>query len=80
LLAVFNCRQTMEETPPLIRHRFNDTILVQKQLTSKKNKIKLYPNANHQVLFFSASGQSGKVYQLFLFDIDGKLVKQGKHP
>jgi hypothetical protein len=28
------------------------------------------------VLFFSASGQSGKVYQLFLFDIDGKLVKQ----
>jgi len=53
-----------------------DTILIQKSQTSKKIKIKLYPNANHQVLFFSASGQDGKVFQLFLFDIDGKLVKQ----
>lgn len=55
---------------------FNDTILVQKQSTSKKIKVKLYPNANHQVLFFSASGEEGKVFQLFLFDLDGKLVKQ----
>ncbi len=53
-----------------------DTILVQKQLSSKKHKIKLYPNANHQVLFFSANGEEGKVFQLFLFDIDGKLIKQ----
>lgn len=55
---------------------FNDTILVQKQSTSKKIKVKLYPNANHEVLFFSASGEDGKVFQLFLFDLDGKLVKQ----
>lgn len=54
----------------------SDTILVQKQLSSKKHKIKLYPNANHQVLFFSAAGEEGKVFQLFLFDIDGKLIKQ----
>ena len=53
-----------------------DTILVQKQITSKKYKIKLYPNANQQVLFFSASGEEGKIFQLFLFDIDGRLVKQ----
>ena len=55
---------------------FRDTILVQKQQISKKYKIKLYPNTNHQVLFFNASGEAGKVYQLFLFDIDGKLVRQ----
>lgn len=55
---------------------FSDTILVQKQSTSKKIKVKLYPNANHEVLFFSASGEDGKVFQLFLFDLDGKLVKQ----
>lgn len=54
----------------------SDTILVKKQITSKKNKIKLYPNANHQVLFFSVAGETGKVYQLYLFDLEGKLVKQ----
>lgn len=53
-----------------------DTILVQKQVNTKKHKIRLYPNANHQVLFFNASGEEGKVYQLFLFDLEGKLVKQ----
>jgi hypothetical protein len=53
-----------------------DSIVVEKQFTSRKYKIRLYPNANQQVLFFSASGEEGKIYQLFLFDIDGKLVKQ----
>jgi len=53
-----------------------DTILVQKQVNTKKHKIKLYPNATHQVLFFSANGEDGRIYQLFLFDVEGKLVKQ----
>ncbi|MBC7829297.1 MAG: T9SS type A sorting domain-containing protein [Chitinophagaceae bacterium] len=53
-----------------------DSIVVEKQLTNKKHKIRLYPNANQQVLFFSANGEHGKIYQLFLFDMDGKLVKQ----
>src|SRR5688572_7555506 len=61
-------------------HTRADTILVQKQLTNKKYKIRLYPNANHEVLFFSASGPAkdgdGKVYQLYLFDIEGNLIKQ----
>ena len=53
-----------------------DSIVVERQFTSKKYKIKLYPNANQQVLFFSASGKEGKIYQLFLFDVDGNLAKQ----
>ena len=53
-----------------------DSIVVEKQYTNKKYKIRLYPNANQEVLFFSASGEAGKIYQLFLFDMDGKLVKQ----
>ena len=40
------------------------------------SSIKLYPDAGQEVLFFSASGKEGKVYQLFLFDIEGNLVKQ----
>ncbi len=55
---------------------YSDTILVKKQTVNKKFKVKLYPSASQQVLFFSASGEAGKVYQLFLFDLDGKLVKQ----
>jgi hypothetical protein len=53
-----------------------DTILVQKQVNNKKYKIKLYPNADHRVLFFSASGEAGRVYQLFIFNLEGQLVKQ----
>lgn len=53
-----------------------DSILVNKLLTSKKYKIKIYPGATQEVLFFNASGEEGKVYQFFLFDIEGNMVKQ----
>ena len=53
-----------------------DTIYITKAQTNKKYKVRMYPNAQHNVLFFSASGQSGKVYQLYLFDLDGRLFKQ----
>jgi hypothetical protein len=43
---------------------------------SKKYKIRLYPDAKHQVLFFSASGEEQKVYQLYMFNMEGKLVNQ----
>src|ERR1700683_2864630 len=52
------------------------SIQVSKAQTSKKNKIRLYPDARQQVLFFSANGEDGKVYQLYLFDMDGRLVSQ----
>lgn len=54
------------------------SIQVSKSLTSKKHKIRLYPDARQQVLFFSANGQDGKVYQLYLFDMDGRLVNQAQ--
>jgi len=53
-----------------------DSILVNKLLTSKKYKIKIYPGATQEVLFFNASGEDGKVYQFFLFDVEGNMVKQ----
>ena len=53
-----------------------DTILITKAQTNKKYKVRMYPNAEQTVLFFSASGQTGKVYQLYLFDLDGRLTKQ----
>lgn len=53
-----------------------DTILVQKQITSKKHRIKLYPSAEQDALFFSVRGSEEKVYQLFLFDVAGTLIRQ----
>jgi len=61
---------------PAVANGVNDTILINKSQTSKKYKIKIYPSATNEVLFFSASGESGKVYQLYVFDMEGKLVKQ----
>jgi hypothetical protein len=54
----------------------SDTILIQKQQVSKKHGIRLYPDADHHVLFFAAKGIYGRAYQLFIFDVEGKLVKQ----
>lgn len=79
LLFVVFCN-TADACPVTLSHTPADTILVQKQTISKKYKIRLYPNASHEILFFSASGPAnhadGKVYQLYLFDVDGKLIKQ----
>jgi len=55
-----------------------DSILVNKALTSRKYKVKIYPGATQEVLFFNASGEEGKVYQFFIFDMEGNLVKQAQ--
>lgn len=76
LLSSFNSPASSTFSSSGTASILRDTILVQKMQVSKKIKIRLYPNANHEVLFFSASGENGRVYQLYLFDLDGKLVKQ----
>jgi hypothetical protein len=54
----------------------SDTILIQKQQVSRRHGIRLYPDADHHVLFFGAKGIYGRAYQLYMFDVEGKLVKQ----
>ena len=53
-----------------------DTIVINKNQASKKYKVRLYPNATHEVLFFTAAGEEDKIYQLFLFDMESNLIKQ----
>ncbi|MBC7903637.1 MAG: T9SS type A sorting domain-containing protein [Gemmatimonadaceae bacterium] len=53
-----------------------DTIVISKSQISKKYKVKIFPSSSNEVIFFTASGESGKVYQLFVFDMEGKLIKQ----
>lgn len=73
-LFIFTCSQLPVRAAAAYDGR--DSILVNKLLTSKKYKIKIYPGATQEVLFFNASGDEGKVYQFFLFDVEGNMVKQ----
>jgi hypothetical protein len=56
----------------------NDTILIQKNSVVRSHRISLYPDANQKVVFFSVRGEEGKVYQLYVFDFEGRLVKQAE--
>lgn len=54
----------------------NDTIIIERKIISKSHKIKIYSDAKQEVLFFSAQGGHARTYQFYLFDIDGKLLRQ----
>jgi len=71
----FRVRTGPEKTDTNARSAVH-SMLVSRSQGSRKNKIKLYPDARQQVLFFSANGEDRKIYQLYLFDMDGKLVSQ----
>lgn len=68
--------QTPASASVMRLNHHTDTIVVSKSQISKKYKVKIYPSASNEVLFFTASGEAGKVYQLYVFDMEGKLVKQ----
>ena len=55
-----------------------DSIIIQKLNNNKKHLVNIYTNASQQVLFFSANGEEGRVYQLLLFRKEGKLIKSSK--
>ncbi len=61
---------------PRTSQYLHDSIRVEKSQISRIHKIRLFPNVTKEVLFFTAEGEEGKVYQLFVFDIEGKLSKQ----
>ncbi|HTF30931.1 MAG TPA: T9SS type A sorting domain-containing protein [Flavitalea sp.] len=55
-----------------------DSIYIYKQVLNKAYRIALYPDAAQQVVFFSVTGMEGKIYQLSVFDMEGRLVKQSE--
>ena len=60
--------------PPIVKNNVYYSILINKSLSSKKHKIKLYTDAKQELLLFSANSSKGKKYQLYIFDMDSKLV------
>jgi hypothetical protein len=53
-----------------------DSIIITRNQSNKKYQVKFYPSAKQEALFFSASGEEGKVYQIYLFTMENTLVKQ----
>ena len=60
----------------IIKHLPGDSIYIQKNFFSKSHKVSLYPDAGQKVVFFYVRGTAGKVYQLYVFDLEGKLVNK----
>ena len=54
----------------------HDSIIVKVLQSKKPSVFELYPDVSQEVLLFTAKGEKGKIYQLFLFNIDGKLLRQ----
>ncbi|WEK35771.1 MAG: T9SS type A sorting domain-containing protein [Candidatus Pseudobacter hemicellulosilyticus] len=75
-LSWFTAQAPASAASPAPERPVEDTIVVRKQVTHKKYRVNLYPNASHEQLFFHAAGREGKVYHLYLFDVEGKLVRQ----
>jgi hypothetical protein len=55
-----------------------DSILIKMQPGTKAGKVRIFTDVSHEVLFFSAGRKPGKLFQLFMFDMDGTLVRQAQ--
>jgi hypothetical protein len=52
------------------------SIKINRSLVSKKYRIRLYADMKQEAVFFSASGPKQKYYQLYVFDLTGRLISQ----
>jgi hypothetical protein len=55
-----------------------DSIVIQKKSLNRSQKFSLYPDAAQKVIFFNVRGNTGRVYQLYVFNMEGKIVKQAE--
>ena len=61
---------------PLQVTGFGDSIIIKRCVNNKNPNARIYPSITNEKLFFAVADKNGKSYQLFLFDMDSKLVKQ----
>lgn len=53
-----------------------DSIVIKKKILKRSHRFDLYPDASNHVVFFNARGAQGTVYQLYVFNVEGDVVKQ----
>jgi len=52
------------------------SVLVSKTQNSKKHKIRLFSNAGESRVLCSVNGVEGKKYEIYIFNVDSKLITQ----
>ncbi len=58
-----------------IQQQPGDSIIIFKNNLSKGHKVALYTDASQTAVFFTVKGHQGNVYHLYVFDMDGRLIK-----
>jgi hypothetical protein len=53
-----------------------NSVMITKNLNSKKHKVKLFTASDYKTLLFTVDGADDKRYTLYVFDLDGKLIIQ----
>jgi hypothetical protein len=53
-----------------------NSVMITKNLNSKKHKVKLFTASDYKTLLFTVDGVDDKRYTLYVFDLDGKLIIQ----
>ena len=61
---------------PAMRKAAYYSIEMTKIQNNRVHKIRMYSDRDHQVLLFKVSGKTTDNYQLYLFDMDSRLVTQ----
>ncbi|PWT70314.1 MAG: hypothetical protein C5B59_20860 [Bacteroidetes bacterium] len=74
--ASFSIQASGLKSLPVAKHMARYSVVVNKTLNNKKHKIRLYTNAGEDNILFSVNGVDGKNYQLYIFDMESKLVTQ----
>jgi hypothetical protein len=80
--AMLPYQQSLPLTPmilghcPLSKFSIRYSVVVNKNQNNRKHKVRLFTDAGKENILFTVSGEDGKKYQLFVFDMDSKLVTE----
>ena len=77
IMALFLGRSITHATGILpLKNKALISILINKDQNNKKHNVWLFNNAGRAALLFTVNGVEGKKYQLYVFDMDSKLIAQ----
>jgi hypothetical protein len=76
LIMIAMSSPSYASSKPLTAKENRYSVVVNNNLNNKKHKIRLYTDAGQENLLFTVNGIEGKSYQLYVFDMESKLVTQ----
>ena len=54
----------------------SNSVVITKNLKNKKHKVKLFTASDYKTLLFTVNGVVAKRYNLYIFDLDGRLIAE----